>query len=270
MSAALITIGPGPRNARTDPKTGLRRYTWQGRELLSVTSVRRVAGIPHGLHQWALNQVIDAAIARAPDHAERLASRDGQDKVIASELRKASVAKRDAAAELGLAVHDAAAAGKSLDQVTPEVASRLRQYKDWLAVSGAEILASEFQVWHLADGYAGTADLMCRFSNGDIYVVDIKTGAGLYAEHALQLVAYLNAEFVGTDDVVDDHLTELLKKAKRMAVLHLTETGWRFEVLRSDISTWVGFAGLLDFARWMDEHQSFESVSSVSRSGSAT
>ena len=36
-----IVVSPGPRNARTDPETGLRTYRWQGRDLPSVTSLRR-------------------------------------------------------------------------------------------------------------------------------------------------------------------------------------------------------------------------------------
>ena len=34
----------GPKNARTDPNTGLRFYTWQGVEYPSVTTIRRMAG----------------------------------------------------------------------------------------------------------------------------------------------------------------------------------------------------------------------------------
>jgi hypothetical protein len=33
-----ITIDPGPPNASTDPRTGLRSYRWQGRSYPSVTS----------------------------------------------------------------------------------------------------------------------------------------------------------------------------------------------------------------------------------------
>ncbi len=58
----VITIQSGPRNARTD-ESGLRFYTWQGRELPSVTTVRRMAGVPHRLHQWAISQVVKRATA---------------------------------------------------------------------------------------------------------------------------------------------------------------------------------------------------------------
>ena len=42
----FITVAPGPRNAHTDPESGLRFYRWQSRDLPSATSVRRMAGLP--------------------------------------------------------------------------------------------------------------------------------------------------------------------------------------------------------------------------------
>ncbi len=44
-----ITIETSPRNAFTDPSTGMRFYRLQGRDLPSVTTLRRMAGLPHGL-----------------------------------------------------------------------------------------------------------------------------------------------------------------------------------------------------------------------------
>jgi hypothetical protein len=113
-------------------------------------------------------------------------------------------------------------------EVGPDVAPRLRQYLDWLATSKAEILATEFQCWNLGIGYAGTADLLVRFPDQSIWLVDLKTGKGVYGEHALQLLAYLMAEFVGTDDVVDETTTEYLKAATGLAVLHLEADKWEF------------------------------------------
>lgn len=266
----LIVIGSGPKNARTDPDTGLRFYSWQGRELPSVTSVRRMAGVPHGLHQWSITQVVNRALDNLGSIVARAAGRDpGQLAVIRTELRRAATEERDRAAHLGTAVHDAAAKGASLLAVPPEVAPRLRQYIDWLEASGAEILASEFQTWNLTVGYAGTADLMVRFPNGSIWVLDLKTGKGVYSEHALQLIAYLMAEFVGTDDVVDEQTTTLLRQASGMGVLHLANDHWEFRALTADAATWTAFRGLVAFATWMHEHNAIESVTAGSRRSEA-
>lgn len=260
-NGVILTVKVGPRNAYTDAKSGLRYYRWRGRDLPSVTSIRRMAGLPHGLHQWALGKVIEYAIDHLGELHTKLADADpGAVAVIKSEMRGAATAERDKAADLGTAVHDAAATGKALTDVHPDVAPRLRQYLDWLAISGAEILGAEFQTWNLTLGYAGTADLLCRFPDGSIWIIDLKTGKGVYGEHALQLIAYLMAEFIGEDDAVDDRLTGLLVQARGMAVLHLSDQHWEFRSLRADAATWAAFRGLLEFSTWSAGHATADDI----------
>lgn len=267
----LIVVGEtGPRNATTDSRTGLRYYSWQGRRLPSVTSVRRLAGIPFGLHEWALGQLSSYAIDHATEIHARLASgTPGVAALIRHELRAAATAERDKAADLGSAVHAAAAAGLSITDVGPDIAPRLRQYQAWLTESRAEILGSEFQLWNLTVGYAGSADLLCRFPDGSIWIVDLKTGKGTYAEHLLQLEPYLMAEFVGADDVVDETLTALVRQARGIALLHLSADSWEFRSLEATSEAWAAFRGLLAFGSWMAGHASVESVTLGSRKGSA-
>lgn len=263
-----LVVTVGPRNAHTDPDTGLRFYRWQGRDLPSVTSARRMAGLPFGLHNWVVNQTINAALDNAPSIAARLRAGDaGTVQVIRHELRVAGTAERDRAAALGTAVHDAAAEGRSLATVAPEVAPRLRQYLDWLRVSGAEIVGSEFQVFNLTVGYAGTVDVLVRFPNGSLWIVDLKTGKGIYSDHALQVVAYGRAEIVGADDVVDPELTALLEQVAGTAVLHLSDKGWEFHVIRFDEDTWRAFRGLLAFATWSHGHPGVATFTTAMREG---
>ncbi len=265
-----LTVTVGPRNAYTDPESGLRYYRWGDRDLPSVTSIRRMAGLPHGLHQWAIGKVIDAAIDRHRDIGERLATGDpAAVALIRHELRAAATAERDAAASLGTAVHDAAAAGLTLDEVSSAIAPRLRQFYDWLAKSSAEILGSEFQCWNLELGYAGTADALVRLRDGSVWLVDYKTGKGVYGEFALQLIAYSMAEFVGEDGVVNDDLTALLHQISGMAILHLGGDGWEFRAIEADPATWSAFRGLLAFAVWMKEHGTADSITTAIR-GSGT
>lgn len=263
-----LTVQVGPRNATTDPATGLRYYRWRGRDLPSVTSIRRLAGVPFGLHNWAIGKVVDRAVDEWRDLSAELAKADpAAVQLLKHRLRKAATDERDEAAALGTAVHDAAATGKALVDVPPEVAPKLRQYLDWLRHSGAEVLASEFQCWNLTVGYAGTADLLCRFPDGSIWVVDLKTGKGIYGEYALQLMAYLMAEFVGEDDDIDADKTELLRQARGVAVLHLASDHWEFVSLRADGETWAAFRGLLAFGLWMRDHAVREAFALGSRKG---
>jgi|GEM_PF-3376121 len=246
----MTTItGTGPRNA-TQAQGGKRMYTWQGRQFPSVTSVPKLAGIPDRLHRWFVGNLIDHVITNASDISLRTAT--GDDREIGSlrrDLWKA-VQGQQMSRIIGIAVHRAASLGQSPDEVHPGVAPKLRQYLDWLEQSGAEIVGSEFQCWNLTEGYAGTADLMVRFADGSVWIIDLKTGKGVYAEAALQLTAYLMAEFIGADDVVDEPMTELLHQVSGIGILHLADDSWEFTSLRPAPETWNAYRGLLRFGAW--------------------
>lgn len=246
----LITVSSGPRNARTDPESGLRFYTWEGEEYPSVTSIRNLAGMPHPLANWRTNQVIERAMTKYADLGEML--RDGRDpKAVASWLRAATNEKRDLAAKLGIDVHDAASKGITLDKATPEVAPFLLQYQKWQEYTGIEVLLSERQIWNESIGYAGTFDLIGRFKRTKKTVmIDLKTGKGTYPEHAIQLEAYARGEFIGEDDVIDTAATDLLQSVELRAVLHLRADGWTMKFIPASERTWIAFRGLLVFANW--------------------
>jgi len=272
--SAFITVGePGPRNARLTAD-GLRLYQWPGPDgpidVPSVTTIRRLAGIPHNLHQWALSQVIDRALDDWPGLSAQL--RTGTPtavEAVRSHLRQAATAERDRKAALGTAVHDAAASGRALTDVPPEVAPFLRQYLAWLGASKAELLLAERQVWNLEVGYAGTFDLIARFPDDSVWLVDLKTGSGIYSDHALQLAAYRYAEFVGNDGVVDVEATELLRQVSGTAVLHLGQRKWEFVSIRTGAEEWRAFRGLLAFAWWSHTHPEVSDYSLGMRKGAA-
>lgn len=269
----LITVGQsgvGPRNATTDPKTGLRFYEWQGRRVPSVTTIRRLAGLPWGLHEWALGQVASYALDNAASIAARLSTGDpSAPAVIRHELRASATAERDAKASLGSAVHAALEAGSALTDVGPDIAPFVRQFLNWREASRVEALGQELQVWNLTVGYAGSVDLLARFPDGSVWVVDYKTSKGTYAEHLLQLLPYLMAEFVGADNVIDEERTDLLRAARGVALLHLTATGWEFRSLEATPEAWAAFRGLLTFGSWMQAHPDVDSVTLGSRKGAA-
>jgi len=91
-------------------------------------------------------------------------------------------------------------------------------------------------------------------------VIDVKTSRGTYTDHALQIVGYSMAEFVGEDDVIDEPLTKLLASANGMALLHLTPEGWTFQRIKVTPKLFNAFRGLREFATFMAEHQQIESL----------
>lgn len=265
-----ITISTGPKNASQDAG-GRRMYTWQGRRLPSVTSVPKLAGIPDRLHRWFVGNLIDYVLANVSNIGLRMATGDDREvKSLRSDLWRA-VNGEQRARIVGIAVHRSASIGEDPNTVHPEIAPKLRQYLDWRATSGIEILASEFQVWNLTEGYAGTVDLLGRFPDGSVWIVDLKTGKGVYTEAVLQLMAYAMAEFAGADDVVDERVSGLLRQVAGIGVLHLGDDGWEFMSLRIDTEAWTAFRGLLRFGTWITQHDSIEGlVAARRRSDGAT
>ena len=186
MTFNITVSAGGPKNATTDPETGLRYYEWRGRKLPSSTSLRRMAGLPFKLHQWAISKVVQRAVDENAilrtmlDRPKRPRERV-RDKNVAKEagkwLRSAATEERDAAAELGTLVHDYAVRRTPLSMVDPVARPYLINFYDWMASSGVNIIATEKQVFNLTDGYAGTFDLLCEWpATGDIGVIDLKTG----------------------------------------------------------------------------------------------
>ncbi len=297
-----------PPNAYIDPESELRFYTWKERtDLISSTSVRKAAGQPRRLVQWQISRVVERAV---DGHDELLAmltrERKPRERVLeknrrkeaSSWLRGAATEERDRKSALGTAIHQVAATGqvppdgvlhipvgrKVIDVTIEDMRPRLSQYADWLATSGVEILATEAQVFNLTLGYGGSMDILCRYRDGSIGIVDIKTGGecdcdegktcpgghGVYGDHVIQQVAYLHGEFIGRDDVVDERLTGFLHRVSRVALLHLDEHEWEWRELEMEDGAWEAFCGLLPFARWATAHEEPDSFSKGTRRGSAT
>jgi hypothetical protein len=254
-----ITVSSGPRNSVTDPDSGLRYYEWHGRKLPSSTSLRRMAGLSFRLHQWTISKVVERAVGEFPlmqtmmERPKRPRERV-RDKNVAKEvgrwLRSAATEERDSASELGTLVHDYAVARTPLAQADPDARPFLAQVYGWLADSGVNIIATEKQVWNLSIGYAGTFDYLVEFPNGDIGVIDLKTGRGTYTDHVLQLISYALAEFIGNDGVIDPVLTKALHAANTMALLHVSETGWHYQRIPATTEAFTAFRGLVAFATW--------------------
>lgn len=262
------------KNARTDPETGLRFYDWQGTDLVSVTSVRRLLGMAHPLHQWTLSKVVERAVSEYDTLGQMLAreatsAREStfRKKRIAEAktwLRAAATEERDAAGERGTSVHEAIAAGLApTDRSLPgEVVPFLTQWYDFLAQTKATVVASEKQVFSLRHGYAGTIDLILEWLHR-LLLVDLKTSKGLYLDHAIQVVGYAMADFVGEDNVVDTDLTDKLHAVDGLALLHLRADGWELVEINATPDLFAAFTGSLAFARFV--HSNGESIEGLVR-----
>lgn len=246
-----------PVNAHTDPDTGLRYYDWQGEQYPSVTSIRKLIGMPFPLHNWTLTKVVDRAVAESAVMVAMLnRPRRKRERVRDSNalretkawLRKAATEERDRHGDRGDRIHQAVKAHLPSTAVDPDIAPFIRQYEDFRKRSGLTMLWQERQVFNLSYRYAGSADFLGVLRDGRIAVGDVKSGNSIYLDHAVQCMAYAMGEFVGENDVVDSRATALLQKAEAMVILHLTETGWELAEIRPDPILFKAFVGALAFA----------------------
>lgn len=227
-------MGSPPNAAVNDD--GLRIYTFNGQPLISATSSRRVVGMPFALSTWQVNQVITAANLMRGTLQDKTMNPDEYGKA----LRKLAMGERDAAAALGSSVHEAADLGVYSETLNEDDLRKpfLRQYEAWLRSDmQPEVLVSEQQVFHLKEGYAGSLDLIANLTIAGKRMrtlVDLKTGKGIYTDHAIQLALYMGAEFIGGYDPIEDldvmfpTPTQHLMDCETMGVLHLRPDAWSF------------------------------------------
>lgn len=264
-------------NARTDPDTGLRLYSWAGKDdYISVTSVRKLLGMPHPLHNWVLTQVVDRAVdeletleamlTRDPTSSREKLVEANRIKETKSWLRSAATEKRDKAADRGIGVHEAIALGLSPDDpsLTPDVVPYMWQWVYAKRELGITVHYSERQIWSLK-GYAGTIDLLVTIAAlaNRKFLLDTKTSAGVYIDHAVQLVAYAASDWIGENDIVDQVATDMLHTVDGMGVLHLGPDKWELVEIEPSAKLFAAFDGSLIYARFMLEHH--EAIDSLIR-----
>lgn len=149
------------------------------------------------LINWAANATADYAVNNWPDldvlpPAERL-----------KRLQGGRHETTDRAKARGTEVHELGerlVKGEQV-QVPDHIAGHVEGYARFLDAFGVEPVLTEFTVGHDRYRYAGTGDLIARFTmpNGEVktLLADLKTNAkGIYGETALQLAAYRYAEYI--------------------------------------------------------------------------
>jgi hypothetical protein len=170
-------------------RPGNHRYFWGGEPITSVTTILGIMAKP-ALIQWAANMAVDHIASvmktdppRPVDWEEELAI-----------ARKAHTTKKEAAADIGSAVHqyaqDCLRAGKLVELPdNKDVAAACDAFQKWYVLSKIEPIAIERMVMSSALGYAGRCDFFGKI-DGELGVLDFKTSAGIYPEHWIQLAAY--------------------------------------------------------------------------------
>jgi hypothetical protein len=218
-------------DARTTPSSAVglvrdarHRYSWNGGPLYpSVTTILGIKDKP-ALVGWAKRETAACAV-RNLDVLERMV-RTGGGQAAIDWLKRIPDYARDASADLGSAVHAAAEAiargqsGPVAEDVGPFVAAYRR---DFLEVFRPRFIAVEAMVCSERYEYGGTADAFAEI-DGEIWLLDYKTGAGVYPDTALQLGGLARAQFIGYPG---DPVQYPVPFATRFGVVHIRPEGAR-------------------------------------------
>lgn len=235
-------------------RTDKHDYYWNDGETVhgpmpGVTGVLRIIDKP-AIATWAKQETAKCAI-RNWDMLEKMISTGGSDAAVAW-LSRIPDYQKDTAGKLGSAVHQLAELASRDKQyiATDEERPYIEAYRRFLDDYKPKLVSVEKGVIHLKLGYGGTYDLLLRL-DGELWLVDLKTSKGTYAETALQLAAYGHAEFIG---LPEDPKPYPMPHVDRYAVLHLRPDaypeGYRLIEYRVGEPEWQAFRAALALSRW--------------------
>lgn len=173
---------------------GSHRYFWDGKPTFSVTTILNRMS-KQALIQWAADQAIDHVLAKG----QRVAVGDLAQPQLAISIedveagRKAHAVTRDAAGDVGTKLHryakDYMRGQVSLLPPDMQVQKAGEAFRAWHSRSTFGEFQIERPIFSLKHYYAGTPDFWGLY-NGEVCVLDYKTGKGVYHEAWLQLMAY--------------------------------------------------------------------------------
>ena len=230
-----------------------RFYYWQGDgPFISVTNALSQGMPKPQLMYWSAKMVAEY-VSHEWDDATEMRSRMDRDE-FTKFLKNKPWRARDKAGDIGTLIHDVAEA-LATDSTLPDMSSlndegraKVDQYIDFIATVDPEFHAIEGVVFNRKFGYAGAFDMIVDIDHGDLkgrWIIDIKTGSGVYAEAALQQTAYRYAEFIG---VGDDEIP--MPAVDGALILHLQKTQWKLIPVDTSYSSWHAFRAALHVAKW--------------------
>lgn len=229
-------------------------YTTPYGRFMSVTTLLDNGVAKPGLPYWYANETAQRAIDAIPK-LTRLRGHLARTEAY-NWLRGAANERRDAAADLGTAVHNAIEA-RILGAPAPEPTDEQRPYMDAFARfwddHQPEVEATEMTLANPDDGWAGTGDVWMTLPRSPygraVLLGDWKSGKSPHAETAMQCAAYRRAKVGWLKDG-----TEVVPPATENAVLiHLRpdkypDTGYRIYPLDTSDAVYQAFLSVRDVA----------------------
>lgn len=155
-------------------------------------------------------------------------------------------AKRDKAAERGTRIHDAAEALITTGEITPEDEDDrplIEMAADFLDRWDATPILTESLVFHDDPWpqfrYAGRLDSVARLRDGNVWLLDYKTG-GVYEDHVLQMAGYL-----GATHYVNGEADTPFPAIDRVGIVQIKSNHWHLFPVTVDEPAQRAFSALL-------------------------
>lgn len=229
-----------------DTKSG-RTYTWDNEVYASVTTILGVLNKP-ALPGWAARSVAEY-VTKNFDTISALVN-TGQKKAAIDLMKGAPWRQRDTAADLGTAVHKAVESVQSgiIHPTLEDERPFIESFADWMLRFKPEIVVSEGTIFNRAYNYAGTLDLIAKI-DGLNWLIDVKSGKGIYPEAAMQVCAYAHGEFIGHEDGTE----EMLPIIDKGAILHLRRDGFSFVPASINKEVFDSFLYCRELFRWQED-----------------
>jgi len=258
-----------PVSSRKDADDN-RIYSWGNEHFFSVTTILK-AMPKHALVPWAAKCVAEYAMENM-EHI-RTEIEQGRKADILKFMKKAPDRERDSAADRGTAVHEACEAyilngsfpALGDERIGPSIIQFQRFLREWQP----EYEHIEATIYNRKRKYAGTLDAIVRLkitesllaqlapygwdkligSAGGRFMLDIKTGKGVYSEVGLQTSAYRYGEFIGLDGV-----EKPVPETEPIAlVLHLRPQGYKIIPARADEEVFKSFLYATQNFKWQND-----------------
>lgn len=220
-------------------------YSWDGERFPGVTTILNNSQPKKALRYWYAAE----AARWAANNVDLLQSLDVDAWV--KQASKAPDSTSKAKMVRGSVLHAFAhqiLAGEATD-VPPDQEAMVKHVADFLARWEVQEIAAERPCVNVQHKYAGTFDLLAKLRDGHTWLLDYKTGSGVYAETALQLAAYARCTYYQTASELD----EPMPLVDRLGVVHVTDDGWELVPIRATVDQlfWC-FRACQRVAMWTD------------------
>jgi hypothetical protein len=231
--------------------TPSHKYSWNGGPLVpGITTVQGMKDKSNALVGWAKREVAAVAV-RNVEMLGKMVEEGGRDSAL-TWLKSQPDFQRDSSAGVGTRVHAALetigrGGEPEMDaDVEPFVASWRR---DFLAVHRPVFRSVEFRVYSEKHQYGGTGDLAAEIGP-DLWLLDYKSGSGIYADTALQLAALRWADWVGIEG---DPKKYRIPQATRFGVVHVRPEQTVLREYRVTETDFRAFLACRELYRWTQE-----------------